>query len=78
MRPVDAVIVGAQKAGTSSLLRYLDQHPSIAAHRRAEFSYFVDEADYAAGYDESWQRYFFQSGNNEQASSREERHGDDR
>lgn len=39
---VDAAIIGAQKAGTTSLLRWLGQHPGIRAQRTMEFSYFID------------------------------------
>ena len=38
---IDAFIVGAQKAGTTSLLKYLSEHPDIAAHVQLEFTYFV-------------------------------------
>jgi len=39
MQP-DFIIVGAQKAGTSSLFTYLVQHPAIAAPLRKEIHYF--------------------------------------
>lgn len=51
MKPIDAMIGGAQKAGTSSLLAYLGQHPQLCIHGRREFSYFVNDEDYARGYD---------------------------
>ncbi len=51
MRPLDAMIAGAQKAGTSSLLSYLAQHPSIVTHRARELTLFVNEAEHARGYD---------------------------
>jgi len=57
-RPIDAMIVGAQKAGTSSLAYYLGQHPDVCSHSRLELSYFVDERDYGLGYPENYERYF--------------------
>ncbi len=39
---VDIMIVGAQKAGTSSLLRYLGAHPGIRAAIRPEMHCFMD------------------------------------
>jgi hypothetical protein len=57
-RPIDTMIAGAQKAGTSSLAYYLGQHPEICTHKRLELSYFVDELDYALGYAENFDRYF--------------------
>lgn len=58
VRPLDAIIIGAQKAGTSSLAFYLGQHPEIATHQRLEFSYFADEPDFQAGYPANFNRYF--------------------
>ncbi len=39
---IDAAIIGVQKAGTTSLLRWLGQHPAILAQRSMEFTYFID------------------------------------
>jgi len=57
-RPIDAMIVGAQKGGTTALASYLDQHPAICSHRRMELAYFVDERDYALGWAANAERYF--------------------
>jgi hypothetical protein len=35
------LVIGAQKAGTSSLHRYLDLHPEISMSRRKELSFFM-------------------------------------
>jgi len=43
---IDAMIVGVQKAGTSSLLGYLAQHPAILTHETAELDYFVYDQAY--------------------------------
>ena len=52
------MIVGAPKAGTTSLHSYLGQHPGIRAHPQREFAFFTDEAAYARGYQHAWQLYF--------------------
>ncbi len=52
------MIVGAQKAGTTSLKEYLGEHPALLTHLQKEFSYFFDDADYAEGYDKALKKYF--------------------
>ncbi|WP_416896474.1 MAG: sulfotransferase domain-containing protein [Minwuia sp.] len=52
----DFVIVGAQKAGTTSLFHYLQQHPRIATPSSKEVHYF----DYNYHRGESWYRAHFQ------------------
>ena len=51
----DAVILGAQKCGTSSLQGYLVQHPGVIAPLRKEVHYF----DLNHGQDEAWYRAHF-------------------
>jgi hypothetical protein len=51
----DAMIIGAMKAGTSSLHYYLTQHPGVIAPLRKEVHYF--DVQYARG--ESWYRANF-------------------
>ena len=51
----DFVIIGAQKAGTSSLYRYLASHPSVAPAARKEVHYF----DWAFERGTSWYRAHF-------------------
>ena len=59
VKPIQLMIVGAQKAGTSSLLKYLAQHPEIHTHKRvSEFVYFVKEEQYREGYENTFLRYF--------------------
>lgn len=52
------MIIGAQKAGTSSLLQYLGQHPSICIHRQREFVFFFSDIQYLKGYKHSYNEYF--------------------
>ena len=42
---LDLVVAGAQKAGTSSLLRYLARHPRVTAQRQPELNHFVNPAE---------------------------------
>lgn len=48
---VNMMIVGAQKAGTTSLNNYLSQHPKIYTHNTLEFGLFLDDASYKRGLD---------------------------
>ena len=45
------MIVGAQKAGTTSLNNYLAQHTNIYTHQTLEFGLFRDEVEYKKGLD---------------------------
>lgn len=51
----DAVILGAQKSGTSSLHNYLTQHPAVTAPLRKEVHFF--DLNFARG--EDWYRAHF-------------------
>ncbi len=55
---IQLMIVGAQKAGTSSLLTYIGQHPDIVIHDELEFPYFVHDDLYRQGYEHSFSRLF--------------------
>jgi len=48
---VDLMIVGAQKAGTTSLNQYLSQHPQIITHYALEFSMFAGLDEYEKGFE---------------------------
>ncbi len=58
MKPVDVFIIGAQKCGTTSLLRYLSEHPNILGHIQPEMTYFSRDSEYNKGYDRAWRRYY--------------------
>ena len=50
-RPVDLMVVGAQKAATSSLLRLLGAHPDVTGHADLpEVNYFVDDELHRRGW----------------------------
>lgn len=57
-RKIDVMIVGAQKAGTTSLLRYLGEHPECVSHPQKEFAYFIDTSEYHNSYKNAFQKYF--------------------
>lgn len=48
---IDLMIIGAQKAGTTSLNTYLQQHPNIATHHTIEFGMFADDTSFQKGFD---------------------------
>lgn len=52
------MIVGAQKAGTTSLLRYLGEHPECISHPQKEFAYFTDQTEYNQGLDTAFKKYY--------------------
>lgn len=58
MSSLDLLIAGAQKAGTSSFLRYLAQHPEICTHQQSEMNYFVNELEFSNGLSTAMHRYF--------------------
>ena len=55
---IQLMIVGAQKSGTSSLLRYLAQHPDIHTHAQPEMTFFLQHREYARGYAWAFAKYF--------------------
>lgn len=57
-KSIDVMIAGAQKAGTSSLGQYLDQHPDIHTHSQLEMAYFVRDEEYEMGFDHVYSKYF--------------------
>ncbi|MEW5985384.1 MAG: sulfotransferase domain-containing protein [Chloroflexota bacterium] len=56
--PIRAMIVGAQKAGTTSWLRYLAQHPGIGVPTTPEIGFFINDSEYIQGYGRAFARYF--------------------
>lgn len=55
---IRAMLVGAPKAGTTSLYRYSAQHPDITTHEQRECSYFFSDDEYKLGYDACLDKYF--------------------
>lgn len=52
------MIVGAQKAGTTSLKNYLGEHPEILSHPQTEFAYFSDDESHVNDYSKAYSRHF--------------------
>lgn len=61
MQQIDIMIIGAQKAGTSSLARYLDDHPQVIGHEQLEFTYFVRDEEFTKGYEAIYPVYFHET-----------------
>jgi Sulfotransferase domain len=55
---ISMMIIGAQKAGTTSIKEYLGEHPALQTHLQKEFSYFFDDNDYAEGYAKALKKYY--------------------
>lgn len=56
--PIRAMLVGAPKAGTTSLYRYAAQHPALRCHEQRELSYFFSDEEYGRGFDTCNAKYF--------------------
>jgi len=57
-QPIRAMLVGAPKAGTTSLYRYAAQHPQLCCHPQRELSYFFCDEEYGKDYDACTAKYF--------------------
>lgn len=58
MKKINLMIVGAQKAATTSLKNYLGEHPAITTHPQIEFDYFVRDEAFDAGYETAFRKHF--------------------
>ncbi|MBW2072027.1 MAG: sulfotransferase domain-containing protein [Deltaproteobacteria bacterium] len=57
-QPVQLMIIGAQKAGTTTLFHYLQRHPGIITHRQREMTFFFNDHELREGYKQAFRRYF--------------------
>ena len=57
-RRVSIAIVGAPKCATTSMLRYLGQHPELHDHPQAECDYFMNAAEFERGWEYAQARYY--------------------
>jgi len=62
-KKINVFIIGAQKAGTTSLFHYMDQHPDICFSEIKELTYFYDNEYYERG--ESYLHSFFKNYNSQ-------------
>ena len=60
-QPVSIMIGGVQKAATSSLLRYMSEHPDVISNPVKEFTYFILDDEWQSGYNHQYELHF---GNN--------------
>lgn len=58
MPRIEVMIVGAQKAGTSSLFAYLGEHPALVPNLPPEFPWFNRDDEYAQGFEWARKLYF--------------------
>lgn len=61
-KKIDLMIVGAIKAGTTSLKNYLNEHPEILGHFQIDLTYFTNDSEYEAGYEKAFKKYFTEGG----------------
>ena len=52
------MIVGAPKAGTTSLKAWLGQHPDVATHDAREFIFFASDGAFSRGYEAAFGSHF--------------------
>jgi hypothetical protein len=55
---IKLLIIGAQKSGTTSLQKYIGQHPEICMNKNGDFPYFVSDTHYKIGFEKIYQQYF--------------------
>jgi Sulfotransferase domain len=58
MKPLDFLIIGAPKAGTTALFRYLRCHPKIYIPLSKELPFFSEDAEFAKGWDKFAKEFF--------------------
>ena len=54
---IRAMLVGAPKAGTTSLYRYAAQHQGIVSHEQREMTFFFSDTEYPRGYKACLRKY---------------------
>lgn len=57
-RRIDLMIFGAEKSGTSSLSRYLGEHPQVGMHSQREMNYFLIEEEFAMSFNSVLSQYY--------------------
>ncbi len=62
---IELMIVGTQKAGTTSLKTYLGEHPQLYSHPQKEIAFFLDKDEFSKGWDVAFEKYFSLSRQNQ-------------
>ncbi|WP_462247708.1 sulfotransferase domain-containing protein [Ekhidna sp.] len=57
-RSIEIAIIGAQKSGTTSVLRFLGSIDNLYSHQQKEFTFFVENEEYQKGYEAVFGSYF--------------------
>jgi hypothetical protein len=57
-RPLDFLVIGAHKAGTTSLFQYLYHHPEIFLPAQKELPFFTNDGLFEQGWDRFAREYF--------------------
>lgn len=57
-KTISCIIIGVQKAGTTALLRLIEQHPFITSHHPDEFSYFINDEMYGRNYNNAFKHHY--------------------
>lgn len=60
LKPPDFIIIGAMRAGTTSLAERLARHPEIGMSRLKETDFFIEEKNFSRGY--KWYQSLFPCG----------------
>ena len=55
---IEVAVVGAQKAASTSLHRYMAMHPAFTTHPKLEFTYFVRDEEFQQGYEKAFSENF--------------------
>ena len=63
-KKINLMIIGAQKAGTTALKNYLNEHPNIIGHPQMEFDFFLNDEEYNQGFDYAFNKYFSEGDKN--------------
>lgn len=57
-KKIDLMIIGAQKAATTSLKEYLGEHPQVMMHYRQEFAFFGSKEEQEKGFEKIFEEYY--------------------
>lgn len=55
---INALIIGSQKSGTTSLLRSFAKHPSVSTHVQPEMTFFSEDWEFNQGFGYVSKKYF--------------------
>jgi hypothetical protein len=62
-RPLDFLVIGAHKSGTTALFQYLRHHPQLFLPPEKEIAFFSNDSWFTQGWDKFAQEFFSQASN---------------